>query len=245
MRKGMIAALIVASISLLIVSCNWIAAPTPEGMRAQAPKGPDPGAADPSRVSPFGDMPWTNGSITPKPASSTGWWLGVTNPTGDEGSAPLSTMTPPSFSSDSHGRLILNAETHANIERLLLSRTPQAIQAQLQDVSRGLPSSASQELQDLVSRFQKYAIAMSQSIPPGNSVSSEQEAVIQLDQLHHLRASYLGAETARALFGEEEAMSRYMLVVAQLDKDPSLTLQQKAERAQEALSLIPASSPKR
>ena len=157
-------------------------------------------------------------------------------------------MAPPSFSASPRGHLTLNAQTHANIERLLLSGTPRAVQTQLQDVSRDLPDTAIKELRDLVSKFQNYTTALSQSMPPGNEVATEHEAMKQLEQLeqlHNLRASYLGAETAHALFGEEEAMSRYMLAMAQLERDPSLTLQQKSERAQEALSKLPASSPRR
>ena len=245
MRSGLVAVLIAAGVSVLVFLGSQWAEPTPSGAEARVPRASDAGALDPSRLSPFGDMPWSNGSVTPRPASSTGWWLGAGGPIRDEIASPLSTVEAPSFSADPRGNLALNAQTHASIERLLLSGSPQAVQAQLAAVSRDLPGTATQELQDLVTRFQKYTTALTQSIPPGNSIATEQEALKQLEQLHNLRVSYFGEDTARALYAGEEAMTRHILAMAEMEKDPSLTLQQKAERAQESLSKLPAPLPRR
>jgi lipase chaperone LimK len=64
-----------------------------------------------------------------------------------------------------------------------------------------------------------------------------------LDNLHALRVSYLGAEAAQAMFGEEEAMTRKLVGMMAAQKDPNLTPEQKAERAQEMMNNLRPAKP--
>ena len=41
-------------------------------------------------------------------------------------------MSPPVFAADSRGKLVLNADTHANLEKLLLEENPEAMLANLE-----------------------------------------------------------------------------------------------------------------
>ena len=150
--------------------------------------------------------------------------------------SPLSTMSPPLFVGDSRGRLLLNADTHANIEKLLLEQDPAAMQANLEQASKNLPPQARAELKVLVAQFQQYAKALPHTIPPDTAPETEQEQLKLLDRLHGLRVSYLGEDAARAMFGEEEATTRKLLSLIAAQDDPNLTPQQKADRAQDALS---------
>ena len=51
-----------------------------------------------------------------------------------------------------------------------------------------------------------------------------------LRQLHDLRRTYLGAELASELFGEEERMMRVTLENMRIQSDPSLSAEEKAEQ---------------
>lgn len=150
--------------------------------------------------------------------------------------SPLSTMSPPRFAADSRGKLILNSDTHANLEKLLLQEDPQAVQATLAQAASKLPPQAAADLKVLVDQFQQYSKALTHSISPENAPETEQEGIKLIDSLHSLRVSYLGAEATQAMFGEEEATTRQIIALMAADKDPTLTPQQKAERAQEVIS---------
>lgn len=149
--------------------------------------------------------------------------------------SPLSTMSPPVFAADSRGKLVLSADTHANIEKLLLEENPAIMRANLERASKLMPPQARADLKVIVGQFQQYAKALPHTIPPDHAPETEQERLKLLDNLHTLRVSYLGAETAQAMFGEEEATSRKLIGLMAAQTDPNLTSQQKADRAQELL----------
>ena len=163
-------------------------------------------------------------------------WLGAT-PSGapQVEVSPLSTMTPPQFAADGRGRLVLNSDTHANLEKLLLEEDPTRMRANLERIADGLPPQAAAELKVLVGRFQQYSKALPHTIPPDHAPETEQESLRLLDSLHALRVSYLGQEAAQAMFGAEEATARQLIALMAAEKNPNLTPQEKAERAQELL----------
>lgn len=196
-------------------------------------------------VSTAGQM---TGSASPKmggqspsaPVTQTNPWTDPLNPFPAEPhtamASPLSTMSLPTFAADSRGKLVLNSDTHANIEKLLLEENPQRMQATLEKISKDLPPQAVAELRVLVGKFQQYSKALSHSISPENTPDTEREGLKLLDSLHQLRVSYLGPEATQAMFGAEEATSRQLIALMAAEKDPNLTPQQKAERAQEIIS---------
>ncbi len=150
--------------------------------------------------------------------------------------SPLSTMSPPRFSADANGKLVLNGDTHANLEKLLLQEHPDAIRATLDQSSKNLPPQAVAELKVLVTQFEQYSKALSHSISPEHAPQNEQEGLTLIDSLHALRVSYLGPDATQAMFGEEEATTRQIVTLMAADKDPTLSQEQKAERAQEVIS---------
>ena len=171
------------------------------------------------------------------PLTLDGPWFGAVPAGGAVAVAsPLSTMSPPRFAADSRGKLVLNSDTHANLEKLLLQENAGAMQATLAQASKDLSPQAAADLQVLVNQFQQYSKALSHSVSPENAPETEQEGIKLIDSLHALRVSYLGAEATQAMFGEEEATTRQIIALMAADKDPNLTQQQKAERAQEIIS---------
>ncbi|QNA87930.1 hypothetical protein G4G28_04605 [Massilia sp. Dwa41.01b] len=151
--------------------------------------------------------------------------------------SPLSTMSPPRFAADRQGRLVFDADTHANLEKFLLELDPKRRQANLERIVQGLPPQAAGELKVLLGQFEQYSKALAHTIPPDNAPETEQAGLKLLDQLHALRVSYLGADAAQAMFGAEEATARRLIALMAAQDDPNLTQQQKAERAQELLRM--------
>ena len=164
------------------------------------------------------------------------WAAVVSSANSADMASPLSTMTPPVFAADSRGKLVLNADTHANLEKLLLEEDPATLAANLDKAAKALPPQAAAELKVLSGQFQQYAKALTHTIPPETAPETEPERLKLLDSLHTLRVSYLGAEAAQAMFGEEEAMTRKLIGLMAAQDDPNLTSEQKAERAQEMMN---------
>jgi hypothetical protein len=183
-----------------------------------------------------GPQPQAGGNGLGQPASLNAWSEMVSAANAGATASPLSTMSPPVFAADSRGKLVLNADTHANLEKLLLEENPEAMLANLDKTSKSLPPQAAAELKVLAGQFQQYTKALTHTIPPETAPETEPEQLKLLDSLHSLRATYLGAEAAQAMFGEEEAMTRKLIGMMAAQKDPNLTPEQKAERAQEAMS---------
>lgn len=161
----------------------------------------------------------------------------------DSASAPtqpaLGGSTPLRFELDRQGKLSLTPQTRNQIERLTALNTREAVQATLRELASTLPPTAHRQLVDEVYRYEQYTAALSQALPPSQQAPvNEDEALKQLTVLHNLRVEHFGADTAAAFFGNEEATSKQLIELMRVQNDPGLTLAQKAERAQEALSKI-------
>ena len=215
---------VAASAGVLMVSA-------PPDVDRAAASGSQAGAAPPAEVLVRSDADML------AQATASGLWMDLNSPAVAPAMAsPLSTMSLPQFAADRQGKLVLNSDTHANVEKLLLEQDPQAMRAMLEKVSKALPPQAAAELKVLVGQFQQYSKALAHTISPDNAPENEQEGLKLLDHLHTLRVSYLGAEATQAMFGEEEATTRQLIALMAAENDPGLTQQQKAERAQEILS---------
>jgi lipase chaperone LimK len=209
------------------------------------PAGADSVAATSAVAAAAGAQPQAGGDVQGQgqPASLNAWSDMVAAANTGATASPLSTMTPPVFAADSRGKLVLNADTHANLEKLLLEENPEAMLANLDKASKSLPPQAAAELKVLAGQFQQYSKALTHTIPPETAPETEPEQLKMLDSLHSLRVTYLGAEAAQAMFGEEEAMTRKLVGMMAAQKDPNLTSEQKAERAQEMLNNLGPAKP--
>lgn len=179
-----------------------------------------------------------NGNAQVQPAPANPWFDVAPSGNGPATVSPLSTMSPPVFAADGRGKLVLNADTHANLEKLLLEENPETLRANLDKAANKLPPQATAELKVLLAQFQQYTKALTHTIPPDNAPESEQERLKLLDNLHTLRVSYLGPEATQGMFGEEEATTRKLIGLMAAQDDPNLTSQQRADRAQEMLNTV-------
>ena len=137
-----------------------------------------------------------------------------------------------SFQADAAGQLVTNEQTRLNVERLVALNSSGEMRRKLEELQDSLPAPAARSLADLVERYMNYMQVARQTFPPGQAPSSEQDALTQISTLHALRAQYFGPEAAQAMYGAEEEAQRELLELMKLQKDPNLTLQERAERAQ-------------
>jgi hypothetical protein len=163
------------------------------------------------------------------PAAQVGNRSAARDGTGDE---PVAQTNDKVFRTDAAGTLILDAHTRLNLEALIARTPPSQLSAAKQEASALLPPAAAARAADLVDRYYEYDIAQRQSYPPGRAPSTEEEALAEIEGLHALREAHFGAEIAQAFYAEEEALNRRLLELMKLEKDQSLTLAEKAERAQ-------------
>ncbi|HEY7642805.1 MAG TPA: lipase secretion chaperone [Steroidobacteraceae bacterium] len=137
------------------------------------------------------------------------------------------------FRVNDSGRLVLDAQTRLNMEALF-ARTERAdLATAKQQAVEQLPAGAAAQATDLLEHYDNYQQAQRPAYPPGVAPSTEEAALAELEGLHALRAAHFGPVIARALYGEEEAVSRRLIELMRLEKDPSLTMQEKAARAQQ------------
>jgi len=137
------------------------------------------------------------------------------------------------------GRLILDEQTRLNIEALFARTDRERLAEAKQQAIDPLPAAAGAQAAELLEQYDNYQQAQRQAYPPGVAPPTEEAALAELDGLHALRVAHFGPIVARALYGEEEASSRQLIELMRLEKDQSLTMEEKAARAQRLRDSMP------
>lgn len=153
-------------------------------------------------------------------------------PPPESDSPPGKTDAKQPFRVDSAGKLVLNEQTRLNMEALFAETARADLPEAQQTATATLPPAAASEATALLEQYDNYSKAQRQSYPPGIAPATEEAALAELDGLHALRVAHFGPEAAKAFFGAEEDLTRSLIDLMRLEKDQSLTLQEKAERAQ-------------
>jgi len=136
------------------------------------------------------------------------------------------------FHVDSTGKLVLDEQTRLNMEALFAQTAGAELAEARQNATMTLPPAAAADATALLERYDNYSKEQRQSYPPGIAPATEEAALAELDGLHALRVAHFGPEAAKAFFGAEEELTRSLIDLMRLEKDQSLTVQEKAERAQ-------------
>ena len=136
------------------------------------------------------------------------------------------------FRVDSAGKLVVDEQTRLNMEALFAQTDRAGLPEAQQNATATLPPSAATEAAALLEQYDNYSKVQRQSYPPGIAPATEEAALAELDGLHALRVAHFGPEVAKAFFGAEEQLTRSLIDLMRLEKDQSLTVQEKAERAQ-------------
>lgn len=147
-------------------------------------------------------------------------------------SPPAKTDGKNPFRVDNTGKLVLDEQTRLNMEALFAQTDRADLPEAQQNATAKLPPTAATEATALLERYDNYSKEQRQSYPPGIAPTTEEAALAELDGLHALRVAHFGPEAAKAFFGAEEDLTRSLIDLMRLEKDQSLTLQEKAERAQ-------------
>ena len=137
------------------------------------------------------------------------------------------------FRVNASGRLVLDEQTRLNMEALFARTEREQLARAKQQAIEPLPAAASTQAAELLEHYDNYQQAQRQAYPPGVAPSTEEAALAELDGLHALRVAHFGPVVARALYGEEEAVSRQLVELMRQEKDQSLTMEEKAARAQQ------------
>lgn len=143
------------------------------------------------------------------------------------------------FRANASGRLVLDESTRLNIDALFARTERDRLPDAKQQAIDPLPAAAAEQAAELLEQYDNYQQAQRQAYPPGIAPPTEEAALAELDGLHALRVAHFGPVVARALYGEEEASSRQLIELMRLEKDQSLTMEEKAERAQRLRDSMP------
>lgn len=175
---------------------------------APAPQGAGPGAA----------------AVQVPPASA--------GPLLDPDTLALKPAARPMFRADAQGRLVHDEHTRVQVEKLLALHSTEEVLQRLDTATAGLPAAAAAQARDLVQRVESYQQAQRQAFAPDAAPLVPEDGLAQLQTLQAMRSSHFGADKARQLFGQEEAVTRRLLQLMQLETDTRLSMADKAVRAQ-------------
>jgi hypothetical protein len=137
------------------------------------------------------------------------------------------------------GVLIKDQHTRLNLEAVLARTDAGHWEQAKQQATEVLPREAAAEARDLMQKFRDYDEAQRQAYPPDQAPSTEEEALAQIEGLHALREAHFGADTARAFYAKDEETARRLLELMRREKDQSLTMEEKAVRAQQQYDARP------
>lgn len=143
------------------------------------------------------------------------------------------------FRVDAAGKLIVDEQTRLDIEALFARTDRDGLLKAQQEIVQQLPAAASAEAVALIERYDNYSKAQRQAYPPGVAPATEEAALAELEGLHALRIAHFGPDTAQAFYGNEEKLTRALLDLMRLEKDQSLTMEEKAARAQQLYDATP------
>jgi lipase chaperone LimK len=148
---------------------------------------------------------------------------------------PVAQTNDKTFHIVASGRLLIDEETRLNMEALFARTDRDHLEEAKAQAVELLPAAARMQAMELLEHYDNYQQAQKQAYPPGVAPATEEAALAELDGLHALRVAHFGPVIARALYGEEEALSRKLVELMRVEKDQSLTMEEKAERAQQLL----------
>lgn len=143
------------------------------------------------------------------------------------------------FQADAQGNLLLNETTRINIEKLSALNSPEELTEKMQKLSTVLPETAQRQVGNLVDYFDKYTRNIKDIYPPDIEPATLEDVLAQFKGMHDLRLMYFGADVASAFYAVEEKQTLQLLYLMAIEKDQGLSLDEKAQRAQQLLQTSP------
>jgi hypothetical protein len=143
------------------------------------------------------------------------------------------------FEADVHGNLVLSEKARLNIEKLYALNTPEELTEKMEKLSGILPEMAYRQVGNLVDYYEKYTENLMTAYPPEVEPKSLEDMLERFRGMHDLRLAYFGADVATAFYAAEEKITLQLLYLMAIEKDESLSLDEKAQRAQHLLQTNP------
>jgi len=188
----------------------------------------EPAAAPVASESPSNDSAEQSAAIAPVADDSA--------PSSDQ---PVAQTNDKTFRVNAAERLVVDELTRLNMEALFARTERDHLAEAKQQAVEPLPAAAGAQAAELLEQYDNYQQAQKQAYPPGVAPATEEAAMAELEGLHALRVAHFGPVVARALYGEEETVSRQLVELMRLEKDQSLTMEEKAARAQQLRDSTP------
>lgn len=136
------------------------------------------------------------------------------------------------FRADAQGRLVVDQAMRLRVEALLALHEGDALAARLDAELAGLTPTAAARARELVAQFEAYQDAQAAAFPPGRAPLVPEEGLAQLQAMQALRASHFGADAARQMFAQDDAVARRILELMREDTSTARSMEEKAMRAQ-------------
>jgi hypothetical protein len=152
-------------------------------------------------------LPWSELLEGPDAATAAG---GPASGPGAAGSSPLANVAPPVFRLTPQGRLQVDEQTRADIERVAALHGRDEALARLDEASRSLGEAARREARALYEQLVQYEQALATALSSEPEHPGIADARRQLQLMQALRAQHFG-ERAADLFGAEEALQQRLL----------------------------------
>ena len=205
----------------------WLAAAARAPAAAEQPAAAFPWARAPAAASSgSGTSPGTSHAIAAKDSSASS--ASSQGPAGP-GLAGASSGV---FRVDAQGRLVVDQPMRLRAEALLALHEGDALAARLDAELAGLPPAAAARARELVAQFEAYQTAQAAAFPPGRAPLVPEEGLAQLQAMQALRASHFGADAARQMFAQDDAVARRILELMREDTSTTRSMEEKAMRAQ-------------
>lgn len=151
------------------------------------------------------------------------------------------------FHLDPYGQLQIDDKLIAAFEVLRAEFEPFAAerpQYAQETLLRALPGTAGERAAALFATYQAYRQELDRLMAEAMSMQATAETPARLfERMHALRRQHFDADTADALFGHEEAQTRYTLEAMRIEQDRSLTPEQRRDRLEALRRQLPSDAP--
>lgn len=233
MQRKLISAVLVAA-AIGVAALWWWRADVPRTTESHSSEHqPPPTVSSEAEANIAEHEPSMNAAVTQTPTTPS-----------EQTESPVKTDAEQPFRVDNAGKLVLDEQTRLNMEALFAQTDAADLDEAQQKIAQHLPAAAAAEATRLLERYDNYSKAQRQAYPPGVAPATEEAALAELEGLHALRVAHFGSETAEALYGKEEALTRSLIELMRVEKDEGLTMEEKAARAQQLYDSRPELSPK-
>ena len=148
---------------------------------------------------------------------------------------------------DENGDIVLNEAGKSVLEQAFMDAGTTLNEQQLAElktmIEAGLGGQAGEQAAQIADKFYRYSNAF-REISDTLAVRGDPQSLRNdYEQVTRLRRTHLGPELADQLYAREEQMTRYTLEVMEIQADPNLTPEQRAEKRQELASRYPEAVP--